>query len=94
MSAASPPPSVPRAARVHAHSPAGLRLALLNISERSAEKRRAEGEVGGDAAGEDNVVISHPPRSVQSGSCDAAVGEGLAAQPGLASGSRLGRVSG
>lgn len=50
--------------RVHAHSPAGLRLALLSISERSAEKRRSisTGEGDWEGVGEDNVVISHPPR--------------------------------
>lgn len=48
--------------RVHAHSSAGLRLALLSISERSAEKRRSMGEVEWEPVEEDNVVISHPPR--------------------------------
>ena len=52
----------PGPSRLHTHSPAGLRLALLNISERSAEQRRSAGVLDWEAVGEDNVVISHPPR--------------------------------
>lgn len=71
-SSGSPPPVPTPPPRVHAHSPASLRLALQTISGRPFKPRTSlgpngevvEGWAGEEGGGEENVVISHPPSSV------------------------------